>query len=132
MPEIQLRLAVPSDLEALVDLETRAMHFPMGHRICEWFRDDSPFGHRDRVLAARPASRPDGRRAGRDGPQPLAGVAYHGAGEEAEAEASGLVHTQEKLARLRAVGETMARVAPGLSGPRDAVGRFLATVEVLA
>lgn len=42
MPEIQIRLAVPSDLEALVDLETRAMHFPMGHRVREWFRDDYP------------------------------------------------------------------------------------------
>ncbi|RYG36469.1 GNAT family N-acetyltransferase [bacterium] len=37
-----LRLALPSDLEALVDLETRAMHFPMGHRVREWFRDDHP------------------------------------------------------------------------------------------
>lgn len=42
MPEITLRLAVPSDLEALVDLEIRAMHFPMGHRVREWFRDDYP------------------------------------------------------------------------------------------
>ena len=52
MPEIQLRPAVPSDLEALVDLETRAMHFPMGHRVREWFRADFPGDHRDRLAVA--------------------------------------------------------------------------------
>ena len=52
MPEIRIRPAVPSDLEALVALETEAMHFPMGHRVREWFRDDFPFDHRDRIAVA--------------------------------------------------------------------------------
>lgn len=37
-----LRFALPCDLEALVALETRTMHFPMGHRVREWFRGDHP------------------------------------------------------------------------------------------
>lgn len=33
---MSLRLAKTADLEPLVELESRAMHFPMGHRVCEW------------------------------------------------------------------------------------------------
>lgn len=52
MTEIQIRPALPSDLEALVELETRAMHFPMGHRVREWFRDDFPGDLRERFAVA--------------------------------------------------------------------------------
>jgi hypothetical protein len=42
MSVINLRHALLYDLDALVDLETRTMHFPMGHRVREWFRPDHP------------------------------------------------------------------------------------------
>lgn len=42
MSGLSVRFALSCDLEALVALETRAMHFPMGHRIREWFRGDHP------------------------------------------------------------------------------------------
>lgn len=57
MPEISIRPAVSSDLEALVELQTRAMHFPMGHRVREWFREDYPGGHRPRFAVAEDKGR---------------------------------------------------------------------------
>jgi Acetyltransferase (GNAT) domain len=42
MSDINLRHALSSDLDSLIDLETRIMHFPMGHRVREWFRPDHP------------------------------------------------------------------------------------------
>ena len=53
MSEIRVRPALPSDLQALVELEARAMHFPKGHRVREWFRDDFPGDFRDRFAVAK-------------------------------------------------------------------------------